>query len=387
MKKGRVALRALMTGCLFVLGCFMLTSFAHAATIKIGAILAETGPAAFLGGPASRSLHMLVEEINAEGGINGKPIELIVKDSGGSPERAISFARQLIEEDKVFAIIGPSTSGESLAIKRIAEEGKTILISCSAAEAIVSPVSPHIFKTAPSDSFATQQIFMTMEKMGISKIAVLAANDGFGKAGKEQLAKNAPDFGITIVAEEVYDKSATDLSAIVAKLRANQEIEAVVNWSIVPAQSILVKNIRQAGWEVPIFQSHGFANIKYAEAAGVAAEGIIFPASRILVAEYLPEGPQKDFLLHYINSYESRFNEKVSTFGGHTYDALLILKQAIEIGGDDREKVRAAIENITGLIGTAGTFNFSETDHGGLGLDAFAMLTVRDGQFVLLEEE
>jgi branched-chain amino acid transport system substrate-binding protein len=161
----------------------------------------------------------------------------------------------------------------------------------------------------------------------------------------------------------------------------------VVNWSIVPAQSILAKNIRQAGWQVPIFQSHGFANIKYAEAAGVAAEGIIFPASRLLVADSLPEGPQKDFLLHYIQSYESRFNEKVSTFGGHTYDAMLILKQAIEVGGDDREKVRAAIENITGLIGTAGIFNFSETDHGGLGLDAFAMLTVEDGQFVLFKEQ
>ena len=227
---------------------------------------------------------------------------------------------------------------------------------------------------------------MTMQKKGISKIAVLAGNDGFGKAGKEQLAKNAPNFGITIVAEEVYDKSATDLSAIVAKLKANEEIQAVVNWSIVPAQSILAKNIRQAGWQVPIYQSHGFANIKYAEAAGVAAEGIIFPASRLLVAEALQDGPQKTFLLKYTTTYEAKFKEKVSTFGGHTYDAMTILAKAIEVGGDDRDKVRAALENVKGLIGTAGTFNFSETDHGGLGLDAFAMLIVKDGQFVLLEK-
>jgi len=386
MRKGSVALRALRSGCLFVLSLLVMNSFAQAASIKIGAILAETGPAAFLGGPEVRSLNMLVDEINAQGGINGKTIELIVKDSGGSPEKAVSFAKQLIEEDKVFAIIGPSTSGESLNIKKIAEDGKTILISCSAAEAIVVPVTPHVFKTAPSDSYAAQQIFMTMQKKGISKIAVLAGNDGFGKAGKEQLAKNAPNFGITIIAEEVYDKSATDLSAIVAKLKANEEIQAVVNWSIVPAQSILAKNIRQAGWQVPIYQSHGFANIKYAEAAGAAAEGIIFPASRLLVADSLPAGPQKDFLLKYKNSYESKFNEKVSTFGGHTYDAMTILAKAIKIGGDDREKVRAAMENIKGLIGTAGTFNFSSTDHGGLGLDAFAMLTVKDGQFVLLEK-
>lgn len=386
MKVKNFARRCARLGGLCVLGLAMAVSLAQAGTIKVGAILAETGPAAFLGGPESRSLHMLVDEINAKGGINGNTIDLIVKDSAGSPEKAVSFAKQLIEEDQVFAIIGPSTSGESLNIKKIAEDGKTIMISCSAAELIVNPVAKHVFKTAPSDSYAAQQIFMTMQKKGIKKIAVLAGNDGFGKAGKEQLAKNAVDFGITIVAEEVYDKSATDLTAIVAKLKANAEIQAVVNWSIVPAQSILAKNIRQAGWEVPIYQSHGFANIKYAEAAGAAAEGIIFPASRLLIAEALPAGPQKEMLMKYKTSYESKFNERVSTFGGHTYDAMTILAKAVAVGGADREKVLAAMENIKGLIGTAGTFNFSPTDHGGLGLDAFAMLTVKNGQFVPLAD-
>ncbi|MDD2466624.1 MAG: ABC transporter substrate-binding protein [Desulfobulbus sp.] len=386
MNRGSWARRIIGLGGLCVLSLAVITSSAFAATIKVGAILAETGPAAFLGGPESRSLHMLVDEMNAKGGINGNKIELVVKDSGASTEKAVSFAKQLIEEEKVFAIIGPSTSGESLNIKKIAEDGKTILISCSAAELIVNPLAKHVFKTAPSDSYAAQQIYMTMQKKGLRKIAVLAGNDGFGKAGKEQLAKLAPQYGITVVAEEVYDKQATDLTAIVAKLKSNSEIQAVVNWSIVPAQSILAKNIRQAGWQVPIYQSHGFANIKYVEAAGAAAEGIIFPASRLLVADALPAGPQKDALLKYKTSYESKFKEKVSTFGGHTYDAMTILAKAIEVGGTDREKVRAAIENIKGLIGTAGTFNYSATNHGGLGLDAFAMLTVKNGQFVLLED-
>lgn len=365
----------------------LMATAGQAAVIKVGAILAVTGPAAFLGGPEMQSLQMLVDEINGKGGIQGDTIELIVKDSTGSPEKAISFAKQLIEEDKVFAIIGPSTSGESLSIKKIAEDGKTILLSCSAAEAIVTPVLPHVFKVAPSDSYAARQIFATMKKRGISKIAVLAGNDGFGKAGKEQLAKNVPEFGVTIVAEEVYDKGATDLAAIVAKLKANPEIQAVVNWSIVPAQSILAKNIRQATWDIPIYQSHGFANIKYAEQAGVAAEGIIFPASRLLIADFLPAGPQKDFLVKYRDSYEAKFGEKVSTFGGHTYDAMTILAKAIGAVGADKEKVRAAIENTKGVIGTAGTFTFSPEDHGGLGLDAFAMLTVKNGKFVPLESK
>lgn len=386
MNRGHWTRRIIRLGGLCVLSLAVVTSSAFAATIKIGAILAETGPASFLGGPESRSLHMLVDEINARGGINGNKIELVVKDSGASTEKAVSFAKQLIEEERVFAIIGPSTSGESINIKKIAEDGKTIMVSCSAAELIINPVAKHVFKTAPSDSYAAQQIYMTMQKRGIKKIAVLAGNDGFGKAGKEQLAKLAAKFGITIVAEEVYDKKATDLTAIVAKLKANSDIQAVVNWSIVPAQSILAKNIRQAGWDVPIYQSHGFANIKYAEAAGAAAEGIIFPASRLLVAEALPAGPQKDVLMKYKTGYESKFKEKVSTFGGHTYDAMTILAKAIEVGGTDREKVRAAIEKIQGLIGTAGTFNFSATDHGGLGLDAFTMLTVKNGQFVLLQD-
>lgn len=386
MKKGRLIKGILALGwlCVFSLAFIVLPAFA--ATIKIGAILDETGPASFLGGPEARSLRMLVDEINAKGGVNGNNIELVIKDSGASPEKAISFAKQLIEEDKVLAIIGPSTSGESLSIKKIVEQGKTINISCAAAELIVSPVAQYVFKTAPTDSFAARQIFMTMKKQGIAKIAVLTANDGFGKAGKEQLTKLAPEYGMTIVADEVYDKKATNLTAIVAKLKTNADIQAVVNWSTVPAQSILAIAIRQAGWNVPIYQSHGFANIRYVEAAGAAAEGIIFPASRLLIAELLPAGPQKDVLLRYKNDYEAKYKESVSTFGGHSYDAMYILARAISEAGNDPAKARTVIENIKGLVGTAGTFNFSATDHCGLGLDAFVMLTVKNGKFVPLEK-
>lgn len=355
------------------------------AEIKIGAILAETGPSSFLGGPESRSLQMLAEQINAGGGINGDSIKLIIKDSGGSPEKAISFTKQLIEEEQVFAIIGPSTSGETLKIKKMCEEAKMILISCASAESIVNPVASYVFKTAPSDSFAARRIFMTMNEMSIAKIAIVTDNTGFGNAGKMQLTEIAPEYGIEIVVNEVYDKGANDLSALVAKIKAQAEIEAVVNWSVVPAQSIIAKNIRQAGWDVPIFQSHGFANIKYVEAAGAAAEGIIFPASRLIVADTLPEGPRKDFLMKFKLDYETRYGEEVSTFGGHTYDALMILAKAIESVGPDSDKVRAAIENLQGYYGTAGEFNFSPEDHNGLGIDAFAMLTVKDGRFVLFE--
>jgi len=355
-----------------------------AETIKVGAVLAVTGPASFLGAPEARTLQLLAEELNAKGGIGGRKIQLVIKDTAASSEKAVSFAKQLIEEEKVFAIIGPSTSGETMAIKNLAEESKTLLLSCAAAEVIVNPVARWVFKTPQKDSDAVIRIFQQMKKMGLSRAGVVTSNTGFGKAGKEQLEKLAPGHGIRIVVSEVYDKAATDLTAEVTKLKA-AGVDAVINWSIEPAQSIVIKNARQIGLKVPIFQSHGFGNIGYVKAAGAAAEGVVFPAGRLLVADVLPDThPQKAVLLAYKKDYEARYKEDVSTFGGHAYDAFLILTKAIQQVGPDREKVRTAIENMKGLVGTAGVFNFSATDHNGLGLDAFEMLTVKDGRFVPL---
>jgi branched-chain amino acid transport system substrate-binding protein len=383
MKRVLSSVFAVVISCCLVAG-FTPASVAKAENIKVGAILAVTGGASFLGTPEARTLEMMTQEINAAGGINGNKIELIVKDSAGDPEKAISFAKQLIEEDKVFAIIGPSTSGETMKIKNIAEEAHMILISCAAAEVIVNPVAKYVFKTPQKDSDAVKKIYGTMKDLGISKIAILTGNTGFGNAGKGQLEAIAPEFGIEILASEVYDKKETDLSAVVAKLMANKDIQAVVNWSIVPAQGILAKNMRQAGWEVPLFQSHGFGNIKYVEAGGAASEGIIFPAGRLLVAEDLPDtNPQKALLIKYKEDYESKFADQVSTFGGHAYDALTILVRGIKKGGMDKEKVRDAIENLQGVAGTAGIFNFSPEDHNGLDINSFEMLTVKNGKFAL----
>lgn len=352
--------------------------------IKVGAILAVTGGASFLGAPEAKTLQMLVDEVNAKGGVNGHKIELIIKDSAANPEKAISFAKQLIEEEKVFAIIGPSTSGETMKIKNISEEAKSILLSCAAAEVIVNPVAKYVFKTPQKDSFAVRKIYMQMQKMGITKIGVVAGNTGFGKAGKAQLEMIAPEYDIEVLISEVYDKKATDLTAVVTKLKG-ANVQAVINWSIVPAQSIVAKNMKQIGLNVPLFQSHGFGNIKYVEAAGEAAEGIIFPAGRLLVANVLSDdNVQKPVLMKYKKDFESKFNEAASTFGGHAYDAFMILVKAIEQAGPDKEKVRDAIENMKGFVGTGGVFNFSPDDHNGLGIDSFEMLTVKDGKFVLL---
>ncbi len=354
-------------------------------TIKIGAIFAVTGGASFLGAPEAKTAEMITEEVNAAGGINGKMIELIIKDSAGNPEKAISFAKQLIEEDRVIAIIGPSTSGETMQIKDLCQSYQTPLLSCSAAEAIVEPVASYVFKTPQKDNYVAEWIFSTMNDMGISRIGIVGANTGFGNAGLAQLEKYAPEYGIDITASETYDSAATDLTAVLTKLKS-QNIEAVVNWSIVPAQSIVPKNMKQLGMDMPLFQSHGFGNIKYVEAAGAAAEGIIFPAGRLLVAEKLPEGhPQKANLVAYKSAYESKYSEDVSTFGGHAYDSIMLIIEALKASGaTDRDGLRDAIEKIDGFAGTGGIFKMTAADHNGLDIDSLEMLTVRNGQFDLL---
>ena len=359
---------------------------AQGGTIKIGAILSVTGPASNLGAPEAKTLEMLVEQTNAAGGIAGRKVELVLKDSMASPEKAISFARQLIEKEQVLAILGPTGSGETLKIKDICEENQTILMSCASGEAIVNPVAKWVFKTPQNDSFAVIWIYRYLKEKGISRIGVVVSNTGFGNLGKGQLEKYAPEYGIEILIAEVYDKEATDLTGVLTKVKA-KDVQAVVNWSIEPAQSLVIKNMRQLGMNVPLFQSHGFGNIRYVEAAGQAAEGVIFPCGRLLVVDTLPAGhPQKALLEKYKGQYESKYKEDVSTFGGHAYDAFTILAEAIKrAGSTDKEKVRQAIENLRGFAGTAGIFNFSAADHNGLDMSSFEMLTVKNGKFVLLK--
>ena len=358
------------------------------APIKIGAIFAVTGPAANLGAPEQKTAEMLVEQINQAGGMSGHKVTLIVRDSGSVPATALSLAKQFIDEDKVLAIIGPSTSGETMAIKDTCQEGKTILLSCAAAETIVNPLAPYVFKTPQKDSDAARRIYETLKDMGITKVGVISSSDGFGNAGAAQLAKLAPEYGMTIAIAETYAATETDLTGVLTKLKG-QDVKAVIDWTITPAQSLVAKNMKQIGLDVPLFQSHGFGNIKYVEAGGEAANGTIFPCGRLLVAEVLPgTNPQKQLLMKYKQDYESRYKEAASTFGGHAYDAILVLNEAIKKAGSvEPEKVRAAIETLQGVVGTGGIFNFSATDHNGLAKDAFEMLTVENGKFALYKKK
>ena len=351
---------------------------------KIGGVFAITGPASWLGEPERNTMQMIVDMVNADGGINGVPIEAVIEDTVGDETKTVNAVKKLINSDKVLAIVGPSRSGTTMAAIPIVEKAKTPLVSCAAAESIVSPVKYWVFKTPQRDSHAVDRIYGYMRSNGISKIALISGTTGFGSEGRKQLRNLASKYGITIVADETYGPQDTDMTAQLTKIRGTNA-QAIVNWSIVPAQAIVAKNMMQLGMDIQLFQSHGFGNIKYVEAAGAAAEGIIFPAGRLLAVATVPASdPQKKVLDQYKTMYEDKFNDPVSTFGGHAWDATWLIIEALKEAGADKEGIRNYLEKRKGFVGTGGVFNFTAADHCGLTPEAFEMLTVKNGKFVVL---
>jgi len=361
---------------------------AHAAPpIKIGSFLAATGPAAFLGDPEMKTLELYVDKINAAGGVLGRKLELIAYDSGGSAEKARTFVKRLIEEDKVDAIVGGSTTGETMAVIPLIEQAKIPFISLAGAVVIVEPVKKWVFKTPATDRMACEKIFADMKTRNISKIGLISGSGGFDKSMRHQCMEVAPKYGIEIVSDETYNSKDTDMTPQLTKMRQNPQVQAVLNAGFGAAPAIVTKNFRQIGMTVPLYQSHGVASKKYIELSGGAADGVRLPAAALLVADALPNSdPQKKVVVGYKNAFESKYHQDVSTFGGHAYDGLYLVVNAMrKAHSTNKAKVRNAIESTHGWMGIDGKFNMSPTDHLGLDLSAFRMLEIKNGDWTLVK--
>jgi branched-chain amino acid transport system substrate-binding protein len=381
---------AVLMALIFATATVLGVSAAEKKPLKVGAIFSVTGKASWLGDPEKKTVLMIVEEVNKAGGVNGFPLEAIVEDDEGLEPKAVNAAEKLINKDNVLAIIGPSVSGCSLAIKPICENAKIPNVSCAAAEAIVTPVekSKFVFKTPQLDSHVAIRIMEQIKKMGITKIGLLTDTLAFGQQGRKQLQNYAKEMGIEVVADETFGPADTDMTAQLKKIESSGA-GAVVGWTIVPAQSIIPKNMKQLGMKAPLFLSHGFGNPKYIQAAGDAAEGIIFPAGRLLVVDVLPgDHFQKKVLADYKAAYEKLHGPPVSTFGGHAYDALWVVINAMKAKkitpdmdvAKARSLIRDGIEETKKWVGTAGIFNMSDKDHTGLDKDgSLELLYVEKG--------
>ena len=249
-------------------------SVTAAETIKIGTFLAVTGPASFLGDPELKTLQMYIERINEEGGVLGRKLELVHYDSGGSPKKAVGFAKRLIEQDKVDIIVGASTTGSTLAIIPLVEKAGMPLISLAGSVKIIDPVKKWVFKTPHTDRMACAKIFEDMKKRGIAKVGMISGSGGFGKSMRGQCKSLAGEYGIEIVADETYGKKDTDMTVQLTKIKNAAGLQAVLNPGFGQGPAIVTKNYAQLGIKVPMYQSHGVASKGFIELAGAAAEAV-----------------------------------------------------------------------------------------------------------------
>ena len=375
-----------MTGVAFAVLALSLGTSAHAqAPIKIGSVLSVTGPAAFLGDPEKKTLDLYVERINAGGGVLGRKLELYTYDDGTDASKANSFAKRLIEEDKVDILIGGTTTGSTMAMVPVVEKAEIPFISLAGAVVIIEPVKKWVFKTPHTDRMAAEKVFEDMKKRGLTKVGLLSENSAFGQSGKKETLAVAGKYGIQIVANETYGPKDADVTTQLTKIKNTAGVQAILVFGFGQGPAVVTKNIGQLGITLPHYESHGVASAEYIKLSGKAAEGVRLPAAALLVAKSLPnKDPQKPVVVGYEKAYKDRYKQDVSTFGGHAIDGLMIAVNAIKRAKSaDKAKVRDAIEQTKGYIGTGGIVNMSPTDHMGLDLSAFRMLEILNGTWTL----
>ena len=353
--------------------------------VKIGALFSVTGPASFLGEPERNTAEMMVADINKAGGIKGHKLELIVYDTQGDATKAVQGVNKLIKDDKVVALIGPSTTGDSMAVIPVVEKAEIPLISCAAGIKITDPVKKWVFKTAQNDVLAVTKIYKYLQKQKISKIAILTVSDGFGSSGREQLKLQSKEFGMQIISDETYGPKDDDMTVQLTKIR-DSEAQVIICWGTNPGPAKVARNVKQLGIKLPLFMSHGVSSKKCIELAGEGAEGIILPSGRVIVADQLPKSdPQKKALMNYVNKYKENYKVEGDHFGGHAFDAVMLLKGAMERGGFSPSAIRDQLEKTKKFAGIGGTFTYSPQDHAGLTTEAFVLVKIEKGDWKLIK--
>jgi branched-chain amino acid transport system substrate-binding protein len=345
------------------------------APIKIGAIFAVTGPGSSLGKPEKDTAAMLQSQLS--GGIGGHPVQIISYDSETDPTKALLLMKKAVTEDGAVAIVGGTTSPEAQAMADYATQADVPYMSLAASTTLSVPSRMWVFQTPQRNSIAAAKAVAYLVALHAKTFAFLYRNDDFGQDGMVGLQTFARPRGITMVDSEPFAATATDLSAQVARARVKNP-DVMVVWSTPPTASIAAKDIRQLGLQTPILESHGVANQAFIQLAGPAADGVVFPSGKLLIVGQLPAGdPQKALLAAYARDFDAANHYAANTFGGHAFDAITMLADALRHVGPDRAKIRDYLEHLRGFVGTGGVFNMSPQDHNGLTTNDMVLVVVR----------
>jgi branched-chain amino acid transport system substrate-binding protein len=365
--------------------------------IKIGAFFDLSGPASSIGTPTKLVATMVVEKINKEGGINGRPLELVIGDTEGDPTRALMVAKRLVENEKVVALIGPTRTGTGMAVKKYLESKQIPTVMTVGGDPVIMEgmhggknfgTARWIFKSPQRSSIAVQKVYKYLQAKKVKNIALITASDGFGRDGKRWLTKLAEKYGLSIVADESFGVRDADMTTQLTKIK-NTDAQVVICWTIGPAGAIVAKNVKQLAIKLPLVQCHGLPDPKYIELAGRASEGNVMPSTKLMAYSQLPDSdPQKAVILEFVRLYNETYNYDVqfpiNAHSGYAWDAIYIVANAMKKVGTDPAQLRDAIEQTDGYVGISGIYNITPKDHNGLGTDSMVMVMIWNGNWNLV---
>jgi len=362
------------------------------ADINVGVTLSATGPAASLGIPEKNTFEMLGSPV-----IGGQKVNFIVLDDKSDTTEAVKNTRKMISEDKVDVIIGSTVTPNSLAMRDVVVEAEIPMISMAASALIINPVDPKtrwVFKTPQNDSLMADAVAISMKANGVNKLAYIGFADAYGDSWLTEIKRSAQTAGIKVVAEEKYNRNDPSVTGQVLKLLAAQPDAVLIAGSGTPAATPH-KELISRGYKGKIYQTHGVANADFLRVVGADGNGAILPAGPMLVYEQLPDGnPVKKSAAAYVSKYEGKYGPgSRTTFGGHAWDAYLLLERAIPEAlkkGQPGTKafrvaLRDALENVKEAPGANGVFNVSAADHNGFDNRARVMVKIDNGKWVLLK--
>ncbi|OXI36085.1 branched-chain amino acid ABC transporter substrate-binding protein [Burkholderia sp. AU16741] len=362
------------------------------AQVKIGVTLSATGPAASLGIPEKNTIALLPKEIA------GKSVQYIVLDDASDTSRAVQNVRKLIDEDHVDAIIGSSVTPNSLAMLDPVSQGKTPTISLAASAQIIAPMDAKrawMFKVPQNDQLMADAIAGYMAKHGVKTVGFIGFADAYGDSWYKTFDAAAAKNGLKLVSNERYNRTDASVMGQVLKLLGSNPDAVLIAGSGTPA-ALPAKTLKERGYKGKVYQTHGVANNDFLRVCGKDCEGEILPAGPVLVTDQLPDSnPVKKAALGYKAAYEKAYGAgSLSTFGGHAWDAGLLLQRAIpdalkkgQPGTEAfREALRASLESVKDLPVSHGVINMTATDHNGFDTRARVMVQIVDGKWKLQAE-
>jgi len=353
--------------------------------IRIGSIHPLSGRVAFAGVPCKKTLDMMADDLNKTGGINGRPIEIIHYDTEGKEDVTVRAFNRLILKDNVTAIIGPLESWTAMAVIPIIEKHQIPTIMDASGSMIVNPVRKWVFKTATSDELVVTKVLSYIKSKGIERIAIISSQDPYGEGGYKSILAQAPDYKIKLVFDERFGGDETDLTPLLNKIKKT-DAQAVISWSTKRTPNVVAINYRQVGLDLPLYLGHAALGPDFLKGTEKHGEGVLTASGKFVGAPGLPDSdPQKKVILDYIAAYKKKYGEETNQFAAGAFDAFNILVAAIKKAGDDKSKLRDAIEQTRGYIGAYGIFNYSPHDHAGLSKESVVMYKVIGGEWKVIE--